>query len=153
MRAELHFAGFQTHPFVARVARNWPQSNDGQSQHLCPAASCIINKCQAHWLWISGLFQETYFLTTCFSKYVISFPFHWEVITPSTQIFVLFFLRTRQEATLSSNMSLLSIHFTCQPSVKTLSWVSCSYCDLNIFHFCISRRRWRDMREMDMQLL
>lgn len=43
MRAALHFAGFQTHSFTARVARNLPQSNDGQSQHLCPAASCILS--------------------------------------------------------------------------------------------------------------
>lgn len=83
MRAELHCAGFQIHAFITRVARNWPQSNDGQSQHFCPAASHIINQYQAHWLWKSGLFQETYFLTVCFSKYVISFPFHWEVITHS----------------------------------------------------------------------
>lgn len=48
MRAELHFAGFQIFAFIARVARNWPQSNDGQSQHFCPAASHIINKYQAH---------------------------------------------------------------------------------------------------------
>lgn len=112
----------QSHPFIARVARNLPQSNDGQSQHLCPAASCIINKYQAQWIWKSGLFQETYFLTTCFSKCVISF--HWEVFTHSQHSdscsFFFFFLRTRQEATHLSNVLLLSIHFTCQPSVKSL---------------------------------
>lgn len=44
------------------------------------------------------------------------------LLTPSIQIFVLF-LKTWQEATLLRNVLLQSIHFTCQPSVKSLSWM------------------------------
>lgn len=86
----MYVTGFQTHPFIARLARNWPQSNDGQSQHLCPAASCIISIRHTEYEKVAYLKKLIYWLFVLVNMWFISLSIGKLLLTPRIQIFFFF---------------------------------------------------------------